>query len=111
MDERRQCPECRFDVEADDSACPFCGVVLKKAAPLGRIQGVGPTARPQGLPRLRRDGERPGRVVPPVRLPAQGQATPDDAAGGTLVSALIGGFAMFVLFSMVKADRRGARRR
>src|SRR3954447_24758952 len=29
MDERRQCPQCRFDVEADDSACPFCGVLLK----------------------------------------------------------------------------------
>ena len=42
---RRQCPQCRFDVGTEDSACPFCGTAPEPAtnkafaSTLGKVMG------------------------------------------------------------------------
>ncbi len=110
MDERGQCPECRFDLKADDSACPFCGVVLEKMPP--------PSAAPKGWgrrPTLKACPDCGGSVsaraesCPHCGCPAKGKRRSTRPTGGALVIALIKAFAVIVIFTMVVAHRRGAK--
>ena len=99
MDERRQCPECRTDVEAGDSACPFCGVVLK---PLPSAESRGWAQRPALKP-CPDCGSRVSvraESCPQCGCPLKGKLRP------TLVRMLLGGLAMYVLFSMLTANLR-----
>jgi hypothetical protein len=108
MDERRQCPKCRTDVEAGDSACPFCGVALKtvplpSAAPRGWAQR--PTLKP--CPDCGATVSVRAESCPQCGCPLKSKRGPTTRA--TLVSVLIGGLAMFVLFNMLTAGLRGAK--
>ena len=103
MDDRRQCPECRVDLKADDSACPFCGVALKKV-PSSRAWGQRPALKPcpdcGGMVRTRAES------CPQCGCPMRGKRRPKT---GTLAIAMIGAFAVIVLYNMVMPDRRGAK--
>src|SRR5262245_23747973 len=110
MDERRQCPECRFDLEANDSACPFCGVVLN-AVPLHSAASRGWVRRPalKACPDCGSAVSTRAESCPQCGCPPKGKRRPTRPTGGTLVSAIIGAFVAFVLLNMVMADRRGAK--
>ena len=103
MDDRRQCPECRVDLKADDSACPFCGVALKKAPPAG---GWGPRPALKACPDCGASVSVRAESCPRCGCPIQGKRRP--TIGGTLVRILLGGLALFVLFSMLTANLRKA---
>jgi RNA polymerase subunit RPABC4/transcription elongation factor Spt4 len=103
MDERRQCPQCRTDVEADDSACPFCGVALK-TAPLPSARGWAKRPALKPCPDCGATVSVRAESCPQCGCPTKRRPT----RGGTLVSALVGAFAVIVLFNMMMADRRGA---
>ena len=108
MDERRQCPECRFDLKADDSACPFCGVALKplpSAAPRG--WGQRPALKP--CPDCGATVSARAESCPHCGCPPKGKRRPTRLTGRPLVSAIIKGLALLVVFSMVTAGRRGSK--
>src|SRR3954447_6095274 len=111
MDERRQCPECRTDVEAADSACPFCDAVLKKKVPLPSAASRGWGQRPALKPCPDCGGTVSARAesCPQCGCPPQDRRRPTGSIGGTLASILIGGLGMFMLFKLMEADRRGAK--
>lgn len=102
MDDRRQCPECRTDVEAGDSACPFCGVVLKKV----------PSAKSSWWaqqPALKPCPDCGARVSTRAEsCPQCGRRLKQRRSIGILVAALIGMFAMSAMFRMIGVDRIGA---
>ena len=98
MDERRQCPECRTDVEAGDSACPFCGVALK---PLPSSRAQRPTVKP--CPDCGWRVSARAESCPQCGCPLKGKPRL------TLVRILLGGLAMLVFFNVVTANRRGAK--
>src|SRR4051812_17161479 len=110
MDERRQCPQCRTDVEADDSACPFCDAVLKKV-PLPKAPSRGWAQRPalKACPDCGAAVSARAESGPQCGCPPTGRRRPTRSIGGTLASILIGGLGMFMLFNLMEADRRGAK--
>ena len=107
MDERRQCPECHTDVEADDSACPFCDAVLKKkvAASKGWAQRPALKACPDCGATVSARAES----CPHCGCPPKGGRRTTRSIGGTLASILLGGLGLFMLFNLMEADRRGAK--
>ena len=110
MDERRQCPQCRTDVEADDSACPFCDVVLKKVPlPSAASRGWGQRPALKACPDCGATVSARAESCPQCGCPPKGKRRPTRPTGRTLVSAMIGAFAVIVLLNMVTAGRRGAK--
>src|SRR3954466_3564279 len=101
MGELRQCPECRTDVEADDSACPFCDAVLKKQ-PLPSAASRGWAQRPalKACPDCGGTVSARAESCPHCGCPPKGRRRPTKPTG-VLVSTLIGAFAVSVLFNMV----------
>src|SRR4051812_377811 len=102
MDERRQCPKCRFDVEASDSACPFCGCVLKtvpqpSAASKGCAQRPGLKACPDCGAAVSARAES----CPQCGCPPKGRRRSTRQSDRTLVSVIIGAFAVIVLLNML----------
>src|SRR3954447_13688758 len=111
MDERRQCPECRTDVEADDSACPFCDAVLKKKVPLlsaaSRGWGQRPALKP--CPDCGAEVSTRAEACPHCGCPSGGGRRPTRLTGRPLVRAMIGAFAVIVFLNVAMAGRRGAK--
>src|SRR4051794_18258431 len=108
MDERRQCPQCRFDVKAGDSACPFCGVVLKTVPPPSAASW-GWARRPalEACPDCGATVSARAESCPRCGCPPKGKRRPTRRTGGPLVSALIGGLVVFVLLTLMTAGWRG----
>src|SRR3954447_7653101 len=108
MDERRQCPECRTDVEADDSVCPFCDSVLKKQPrPSAASRGWAQRPALKACPDCGAAVSARAESCPQCGCPPAGRRRPTRSIGGTLASILIGGLGMFMLFNLMEADRRG----
>jgi RNA polymerase subunit RPABC4/transcription elongation factor Spt4 len=110
MGERRQCPECRFDLKADDSACPFCGVVLKKVPPPSAAsRGWGRRPALKACPDCGGSVSARAESCPHCGCPPKGKRRSTRPTGGALVISLIKAFAFIVIFIMVVAHRRGAK--
>ena len=108
MSERQQCPECRFDLKADDSACPFCGVVQKKVPPPSAASGGwGQRAALKACPDCGGSVSARAESCPHCGCPPQGKRRSTRPTGGALVTALIKAFAFIVIFTMVVTYRRG----
>src|SRR4051794_30168678 len=110
MDERRQCPECRFDLKADDKACPFCGVALKttpRPSTASRGWGKRPGLKP--CPDCGTMVSTRAESCPQCGCPPQGKRRPTRSTDRALVSVIIGAFAVIVLLNLAMAGRRGAK--
>src|SRR4051812_14600228 len=109
MGKRRECPQCRFDVGPDDSACPFCDTVLEPsppplATPKGKAQRSGLLACPDcGATVSARAVSCPG-----CGCPVQAGRRQSRPNVPTLVSTAIVGLAVFVLFNMLTSTLRFA---
>ena len=108
MGEHRQCPECRFDLKADDSACPFCGVALK-TVPRPSAAARGWARRPalKPCPDCGAMVSARAESCPQCGCPPEGKRRPTRLTGRPLVIAIIKGLALLVVFTMVAAHRRG----
>lgn len=104
MGQRRQCPECRFDLEADDSACPFCGLALKPAPP---PSGGGWARRP--ALKTCRDCDAAvslrAESCPQCGCPPGDGPRPKTGNGRAVVTAIFVGFALIVLLNMLTVGR------
>ena len=86
MGEHRQCPECRFDLKADDSACPFCGVALE-TVPRPSAASRGWARRPalKACPDCGAKVSARAESCPQCGCPPEGKRRPTRPTGGTLV--------------------------
>ena len=110
MGERRQCPECRFDLKADDPACPFCGVVLRTVPPPSAAsRGWGQRPALKACPDCGGSVSARAESCPHCGCPPEGKRRSTRPTGGALVISLIKAFAFIVIFTMVVAHRRGAK--
>jgi hypothetical protein len=110
MNERQQCPECRFDLKADDTACPFCGVALKTAPrPSVASRGGNRGSALKDCPDCGGTVSARAESCPHCGCPPQGKRRPMRPTGRVLVSAMIGAFALIVFLNVAMAGRRGAK--
>src|SRR3954462_13560661 len=109
MDERRQCPQCRTDVEADDSVCPFCDVALKKVPlPKAPSRGWGQRSALKSCPDCGPAVSARAESCPRCGCPL-GSKQRQTRPTGVLVSLMIGAFAVTVFFNMVTSGLRSAK--
>jgi ribosomal protein L40E len=107
MGRRRQCPQCRFDVEAEDPACPFCGVVQETVQPPSTASKGRPALKP--CPDCGATVSARAESCPKCGCPIQGKLRPSKWTVGKLAKAQTWGFALLVFLSIVTAGRRGAK--
>lgn len=100
MDERRQCPKCRFEVEAFDSACPFCDVELK-ASLISSATSWGWARRPalKPCPDCGAMVSCRAESCPKCGCPPEGKRRPTKPTGLALKGAVFGVFAVIVLLN------------
>ena len=110
MDDRRKCPQCRADVEAFDSACPFCDAVLNDAVSKKRsllsnsFKGAGRRSALAACPDCGASVSVRAQSCPQCGCPSKGKRRPSTRA---VVCAMIMTFVLISIANRGPANRQG----